>query len=986
MFKQLLFLMCFAVISVSGIVGQEITITDPGGLTPPYEINQGSLVEVTWDYFGSAPDYFYTHPEEPVLDEFFPNPEWERHENYVDNGDGTFSFTFTLDEDTYVWAGSYQSFLGRWAYSNVIYLQMSSGLEIEYETDLLCPGGMDSILLSVQDTFEAYQWYKNNEAIDGAVSHEYEVSSEGSYKVWVDAGTDQLFSNAVSITTATLSIIGEFNHSTGELVLSAGQDYAGYTWLSGSDPDSLQAIPGEINKSLTLALDGEPTFYGLSAEHGTCLLQASPRQVIPENFILPEIHVQADTNAHGVLCTGTEIELSTDEIYASYNWYQDGNKTFGDDFNLFIYAEYQTGVYKVIVHPMDWPEVNLESEEIEVSYFTVQEPVLSGVDFYGNFCPGESITVILSDEGYDYTWYMHEGYNYSETDIIDVDNNTLEFDYEDNIFITVKAEYKGCSSETTVNLNSYSSLYLGIMLDDYNKQYLCDDSTSIIYVPQETAELFSSLQWYKNVEGEEILLDGETRSQLHVHQPGSYLVKGVVAACPSVEVASFTQDIYSFTDRSIFIYADMPMLCEGDTTELHISGGSEWRDIQWFEGNVTMTQEGYAREFTPIIGAGNKPDQAVTDYNIYTVKARHVSCPTGKKITSNEVAVTPSINPRIEPLPNDGINKWHIGIYGDIPNYLYCEGQELTLTLGQDYDKVEWYAAMYAGDGKYELGEKLDHDSDSLQIIATAAYWYTAKLWDGDCIGYSSPVVIDTKVYQNPAIASYNNAELCEPGDSTMIHIAFQHNYGRVEWFKDGEYIPDSDKDTMWVKETGEYVVVGYPEDCPDVGFSSGMGPYITFLEATIEENDTLIYAMPELGNYEYQWYRDGVPIEGGPVPWILLKEDMEPGIYTVEVTNPEPCTSLSEEYIWRPTATAQPEFIDVTVFPNPAHDIITVKGEEGLTFVQMTLYNSLGQVIKTVENSRQLNIEGCSDGLYIIGGKTHDNRQFRKKILIQKP
>ena len=71
-----------------------------------------------------------------------------------------------------------------------------------------------------------------------------------------------------------------------------------------------------------------------------------------------------------------------------------------------------------------------------------------------------------------------------------------------------------------------------------------------------------------------------------------------------------------------------------------------------------------------------------------------------------------------------------------------------------------------------------------------------------------------------------------------------------------------------------------------------------------------------------------------------------------------------------------------VGVYPNPANDMVRV---EGITASEVQVYNALGQLVKTVQDSNEINVTGLSDGVYLLRitdvyGKSHTARVMEKE------
>jgi hypothetical protein len=75
-------------------------------------------------------------------------------------------------------------------------------------------------------------------------------------------------------------------------------------------------------------------------------------------------------------------------------------------------------------------------------------------------------------------------------------------------------------------------------------------------------------------------------------------------------------------------------------------------------------------------------------------------------------------------------------------------------------------------------------------------------------------------------------------------------------------------------------------------------------------------------------------------------------------------------------------EILNVRIFPNPASDKITIKLPEDAEYFQATLINALGQTVLQ-SNSKEMDVRGLSNGLYVIHIKTK-NHEVNKKVIIR--
>lgn len=980
-----IFLSLLTMVLAVTIQAQTITIVSPEGLMEPYEVAPGTEVTFSFSHFGAPPTNIITHNVEPVMPDWGLDPAWTLSTDYVDNGDETYSFTVTIDEELWVWSGYYQSFLSMWSFSNMMHFQIASEVQISFEDGIVCGDGVGIETLTVDGEFDSYQWFLNGNPIDGAVSNVYNATEAGAYKVQVLLETVPTFSNTLHVVEPEMLLSGTYIAGNSAVDMSASAGFDSYQWLSGSDVENLTEINGHTSATYSASLQEDVVYYAVSGTTDGCTVTSEARPISLEAFATPVIVISADTNTYGNVCEGTEITLSVNEVYAGYTWFRDGYEYWQQGSSISFSQDWDAGEYSVAVTPNGWPEISLVSDAVEATYFEVAQPTLLA-DVTGPYCPGQEINIILGDDGYDYAWYLHTSSQFTEDDLIENDNIFLTHTFENTIRVTVVATHEGCTSSRSLQLNSATSSTPTISFVDWNHEYLCTDSTSVLEVASWSVDNFENYQWYKMVGEEEQILTGETSTSISVTETGVYFVKADLLACEGVEVQSSTREIVSYTERELNVWADMEEICLGDETTLNISGGDSWQNIQWFRQEIEMGQSGYAKVLTPMIDGIDQPSVAVSEFTGYVARARHVSCPTGQKISSEIVNIRPSVNPNITVDPDYGINNWHLALYDSIPSYLYCNGEPVSVSVPDEYESYSWHLQTYAGDDDYELGPEMPGATgSSTTVLATGADWVTAKVELDGCVGVSDPVLIDTWVFSLPAIVSYNNSELCGIGDSTLLHNAFPGNYAYFEWYLNGVLIPNSNNDTIWAKEVGVYTLTIYREECPQFGLSSGTGPYVSILQASILENDTVIYAIPELGTYYYQWYLNGEPIESpANTPWVLYKDEMEDGIYTVEVSNPGGCVSLSGPYVWDTTDLADILNEKFYVHPNPTSGSITLEGLSDNQIESIRIVTIEGKIVIPSQKLQTKNIDltNLDPGIYVLEVVLRDNGKLTRKIV----
>ena len=75
-----------------------------------------------------------------------------------------------------------------------------------------------------------------------------------------------------------------------------------------------------------------------------------------------------------------------------------------------------------------------------------------------------------------------------------------------------------------------------------------------------------------------------------------------------------------------------------------------------------------------------------------------------------------------------------------------------------------------------------------------------------------------------------------------------------------------------------------------------------------------------------------------------------------------------------------------ITIYPNPAKDIVSINGTESNNVKTATIISMLGQQIKTVDKpGNQINVSNLQDGIYFLKLQLDDNRTVTKKLIIKK-
>ena len=978
----ILFALIMAV--VSGFA-QTMTITSPS-LTVPYQVTSGTVVTFEWDAFGSAPNAIFTYssaPSQSIINSGFPpSASWTQHTNFTGPVLGKYHISLTITSDTWVWGGL-SGFIG-WSYSNILPIQVISAMTITASDSMICPTAGNVLFTAPTGTGYTYQWYKDTTAITGATSSTYSATTAGSYYCIVNNGSPNT-TNTLTINNYPASFTGSLSNN--QVTMLADQTFTSYQWYERIGTGSAAAISGATSNQYIATVTSTLKHYYFEGTINGCTVAATEKPVIDTMFVAPSVTLNAIPNSQGNLCAGSPISITATKGQASYQWYKNGVASYSTD-SINLFGSYQNGTWYVESQVASWPNILLQSNSVSVTIIDLIAPNITGANYYDKFCTGDIIPFILTDEGYTYTWYVHDTAQvYNASHIISVPTGVYQHTYTGNKYVTIVAEFGGCEKITSQYIQGWANYNLPVSMDNYDQSYLCADSSVNLFVPTYVLTDFNTLQWHQKISGTWSPMVNETLAVLNVQNPGIYKVTAIPNSCSGASVSSLERQIYSYLDRQPSIYAYDTTMCQGETLTLYLAGATSWYAEQWLESDINIGSGGYTRSYTGMLTNSASDTQNVTQFSSYQVSVKHISCPNGLKVKSNILFIKPTVHPEILLVDSMAIEPRHVIDWDSVNHFIGCQNQPVRLTLtNTNYPSITWYTQLYAGDDDYAWGTQ-SGTGDTLSELMDAKF-ITAVVTDSTgCIGQTTPVLLDSRVFQSPAITSYNNSELCEPGDSVLFHLAFPGTWIKYEWYRDGAYIPNSDNDTLWAKLPGMYTISGYPADCPTFEYSSGVGPVAKFLYAEILENDSLLYAMPELGFYTYQWFFNGDSIDppNPLLPWVFAKDSLQPGVYTVAVSNNN-CTKLSLGYVVSPNGVFSVDNEGFSIFPNPTNSVIYLRSETENRISEVIIFDVQGREVLHQYNydGRALDLNSFQNGMYLVRIISETGETQTSKILKQ--
>ena len=159
----------------------------------------------------------------------------------------------------------------------------------------------------------------------------------------------------------------------------------------------------------------------------------------------------------------------------------------------------------------------------------------------------------------------------------------------------------------------------------------------------------------------------------------------------------------------------------------------------------------------------------------------------------------------------------------------------------------------------------------------------------------------------------------------------------------------------------------------------------VSLVDAT-KENKTLMGTLEDVSVTGYRIYRDGELVKEIPYSFVTYFKDTEytrsfdveycvTALYGDEESEPVCVTAA----ITGANETASQE--KFTISPNPTSGTVRIEGE---TIAEIKVYNTLGQLMKTVKNTNEINLKGLPKGVYLLNIVDENGVVVVKRIIEQ--
>lgn len=127
----------------------------------------------------------------------------------------------------------------------------------------------------------------------------------------------------------------------------------------------------------------------------------------------------------------------------------------------------------------------------------------------------------------------------------------------------------------------------------------------------------------------------------------------------------------------------------------------------------------------------------------------------------------------------------------------------------------------------------------------------------------------------------------------------------------------------------------------------------------------------------------DGTAISGATEQILTASQN---GIYQVQIRDLNGCLSeISDGFTFELTQTNDVNELDWQIYPNPVKQVLNIHAPSlDQQNYQINIFNAVGKLIWSDQNTHALDVNHLSNGLYLIQLSTQQTKSIHKFILIK--
>jgi hypothetical protein len=838
--------------------------------------------------------------------------------------------------------------------------------------------GSNVVLSSNTGAGFSYQWYNGTTLITGATSSTYTAIVSGNYKIKITNSFGCFtYSTPIAVTvnavpTPVIVAGGPTTFCAGANVVLSITAYAGFTyqWYSNG-----VAISNAIGTSYTATSSSN---YTVIQTNGTVSSSVSVATTVTVNT-LPS--ATATPGGSTTFFQGSSVSLSANiGTGLSYQWYQNATTLISGATSA-TYVASTTASYTVVVTNANG--CSQTSNAITVTANTIPTPVITA-NGPTTFCQGGTVmftaTVVA---GMSYQWYNNG------VAIVGATTATFTASASGNYTFTQRnGTVTSAVSNTqicTVHPLPIASISAGGSTTFYQ------GSNVILTALTGTGYLY---QWYANG----LPISGATNNIYIATTTASYyvVVTSSITSCVSTNSNTINVNVIGLP-TPVLTANGSTTICSGDSVVLSTNTVPNLPNVQYawkWNGNIISTnfnsfyiatQPGvYTVEYVNGLVYSNTSNAISIIVNplpiLPTITSNAPLCVGGNLNLGNNVplGVTYSwtgpngftstlSSPSIISTTIADSGRYYLTITNTTtgckntnnaniilsayPNanilnttLSYCEGSSLVLNANTGSNlSYQWYSGtnsiFNAINANYTVTQP-----GTYAVIVKNQY---------NCSTTSSPKTVVQIPLPVAVITAVNTNTICE-GDTAFMSTPSGVGY-TYEWYKSNVFMPGFNTSLAYATTAAFYQVKVTANGCSRTSVLYGVVVH-SLTKPVIVQNGNVLSTQAYA---TYQWRLNGVPIPGANGQSIMINQI---GNYTVKVSS-FGCFDSSNVYAFT-TGVNTIQQNAIYAAPNPTTGKFMVYG---LSAANIEVYNMFGALVKTVENSNEIDLSAFAQGIYTI-------------------
>jgi len=248
-----------------------------------------------------------------------------------------------------------------------------------------------------------------------------------------------------------------------------------------------------------------------------------------------------------------------------------------------------------------------------------------------------------------------------------------------------------------------------------------------------------------------------------------------------------------------------------------------------------------------------------------------------------------------------------------------------------------------------------------------------------------------------PVITPLPNDSVCAGNQITLVS---SDTVNTIMWYQNGTEIPGQTDPTYSTTQAGNYKLkITSPQGCSKETSLSVVTLPIPVPNVPRIWRLTLTNTFKTNGAPSLQWYKlvngIGEELPGRTSDTLIISDTLHSGSYFVTSTNSYGCMVQSDtfdlSFIPNIGINETPAAENFRLYPNPSNDIINIEFNNTGKINELTIYNSLGQIVYTesiafdlVRFQKQIAVGQYGKGIYSVNLTSKEGKNFTQRFIIR--